>query len=159
MRGRADSRANILLAIFIILVVLFLDRISKAFFSNILALGESIPVVLNVAHFTLVHNTGIAFGLLKNQGVVLAIIPVIVAALIIFAVYYFRNSKTIDKISLIGFSLILGGAFGNLIDRLFYGYVIDFIDFRIWPVFNIADSAITIGTVLILIKCIPLSAK
>ncbi|MCX5681683.1 MAG: signal peptidase II, partial [Candidatus Omnitrophica bacterium] len=57
------------------------------------------------------------------------------------------------------FSLIIGGAFGNLIDRLQFGYVIDFIDFRIWPVFNIADSAITVGAFLLIIKCIPSSAK
>ena len=60
---------------------------------------------------------------------------------------------------IIAFSLILGGAIGNLIDRMMYGYVIDFIDFRIWPVFNIADSAITVGAVIIALKCIPSSAK
>jgi signal peptidase II len=60
---------------------------------------------------------------------------------------------------MVAFSLILGGAIGNLIDRVYYGYVIDFIDCRIWPVFNVADSAITIGAIIIALKCIPLFVK
>ena len=56
-------------------------------------------------------------------------------------------------------SFILAGALGNLIDRMFFGYVIDFLDFRVWPVFNIADSAITIGALILIIKCIPYSSK
>jgi signal peptidase II len=57
------------------------------------------------------------------------------------------------------FSLILGGAIGNLMDRIFLGYVVDFIDLRVWPVFNVADSAITVGAAIILLKCIPSSSK
>ena len=108
---------------------------------------------------TLVHNTGIAFGLFKDQGIVFIIIPVIAVILLIFNIFYYKNNKELSRTYILGFSLILGGAIGNLVDRINYGYVIDFIAFRFWPVFNIADSAITIGAIIIGIKCILLSAK
>lgn len=109
---------------------------------------------------TLVYNTGIAFGLFKDQGVVFIIIPAIAIILLIFNIYYYRqNNQALSRGYIIAFSLILGGAIGNLIDRTFYGYVIDFIDLRIWPVFNIADSAITVGAVIIGWKCFQLTGK
>ena len=159
MKGSNPSRFNIFLSILIVILIVCVDRVTKIFFANTLSLGESLPVVRNVFHMTLVHNTGIAFGLFKNQGIVFIIIPIIAIILISFNIYYYRNSKEVSRSYLVGFSLILGGAIGNLIDRIAFGHVVDFIDFRVWPVFNIADSAITIGTVLILIKCIPLFTK
>ena len=129
------------------------------FFAGALSLGESIPVIRNIFHFTLVHNTGIAFGLFKNQGIVFIIVPIIAIILIAFNIYYYRNNDYVGRAYLIGFSLILAGAIGNLIDRILFGHVIDFIDLRVWPVFNTADSAITIGTIIILFKCIPSFAK
>lgn len=159
MDGSIRSRITILISGITVLSVVFLDRVSKILFSNLLSLGESIPVIRNVFHFTLVHNTGIAFGLFKNQGIVFVIIPIIAVILIGFNIYYYRNSKEVSRIYIVAFSLILGGAIGNLIDRIYFGHVIDFIDFRIWPVFNLADSAITVGAVIILIKCIPSFVK
>jgi len=159
MRDQSRSRANIFISVITVLGIVSLDRIAKIFFSNILSFGESIPVLRNIFHFTLVYNTGIAFGLFKNQGIVFIIIPAIAIALIAFNIYYYRNNPEVSRMYIVGFSLILAGAIGNLIDRVLYGHVIDFIDFRIWPVFNVADSAITIGTILILIKCIPQFAK
>jgi len=153
------SRINILISFLTIAGVIVLDRIFKIFLSDALSFGESIPIVRNIFHFTLVHNTGIAFGLFKNQGVVFIIIPIIAIILIAFNIYYSHSNQGVSRMYIVGFSLILAGAIGNLIDRVLYGYVIDFIDFRIWPVFNIADSAITIGTILILIKCIPSFVK
>jgi len=109
---------------------------------------------------TLVRNTGIAFGLFKDQGVVFIIIPVIAIALLVYNIYYYRRfEQHISEMYIIGFSLILGGAFGNLVDRVMYGYVIDFIDLRVWPVFNIADSAITIGAVIIAVQCLFLTKR
>ena len=154
-----SSRLNTIISILTVIAVVFFDRVTKIFFSNELSLGESIPVIRNIFHCTLVHNTGIAFGLFKNQGIVFIIIPFIAVVLIAFNIYYHRNNTQVSRMYIVGFSLILAGALGNLVDRLSFGYVIDFIDFRVWPVFNIADSAITIGTVLILIKCIPSFAK
>ena len=109
---------------------------------------------------TLVHNTGIAFGFFKDQGIVFIIIPIIAVALLVFNIYYYRqNNEALSRMYIVAFSLILGGAIGNLIDRIYFGYVIDFIDFRFWPVFNVADSAITIGAAIIAVKCFQLSAK
>jgi signal peptidase II len=135
------------------------DRVTKILFSNLLELNESIAIVKNVLHFTLVHNTGIAFGLFRDSGAVFIVIPLILTGLLVYNVYYHRHSENLNRTYIVAFSLILGGAIGNLIDRLFLGYVIDFIDFRVWPVFNIADSAISIGAAFILIKCIPSSSK
>jgi len=109
---------------------------------------------------TLVHNSGIAFGLFKDQGIVFIIIPIIAIILLVFNIYYYRNNdEALPRSYIVAFSLILGGAIGNLFDRIVYGYVIDFIDFRVWPVFNIADSAITIGAVIIAFKCFQLTSK
>jgi len=159
MKNPPSSKLNFFITFFTVLVVVTLDRISKLYFAQNFSLGESIPVIKNIFHFTLVHNTGIAFGLFKNQGIVFVIIPVIAIVLIIFHLYYSRNHQEGGVAYLVAFSLILGGAIGNLIDRIVFGHVIDFIDFRIWPVFNLADSAISIGAAIILLKCIPSFAK
>lgn len=160
MRDLLRSQKDILIAIIVTFAVVYADRLTKLFFSDLLADGESLPVIHNVLHMTLVHNTGVAFGFFKGQGIVFIVIPVIAIFLLIFNIYYYRrNDQALSRIYIVAFSLILGGAIGNLIDRIVYGHVIDFIDFRIWPVFNIADSAITVGAIIIAIKCFRLSAK
>lgn len=160
MRDFSRSHIDIFLIVLPTFIIIVLDRISKNFFSNLLQLGESLPIIRNVLHMTLIHNTGIAFGLFKDKGFVFILIAVIAVILLVVNIFYYRqNNEVLSRTYILGFSLILGGAIGNLIDRVIYGYVIDFIDFRIWPVFNIADSAITIGAVLIGIKCFQLSAK
>lgn len=155
----ARTKIVILVSSLTICTAVVLDRISKVFFSHLLSVGESIPVVRNVVHATLVHNTGIAFGLFKDKGFLFIIIAIIAIALFIVHLYLHRNNKHFGKIYVFAFSLIIGGAIGNLIDRIHYGFVIDFIDFRIWPVFNLADSAITVGTIIIILKCIPSFSK
>lgn len=160
MRDLQRSQWSASLALLVTFAVVFLDRITKIFFSNLLSLGESLPVIPHVLHATLVHNTGIAFGFFRDQGVVFIVIPVIAIILLIFNLYYYRqNNAVLNRSYIIAFSLILGGALGNLFDRIVYGYVVDFIDFRVWPVFNIADSAITIGAVMIAWQCFQLSEK
>lgn len=159
MRDQLRSQIDIFLSLITVSLIVVTDRITKLFFSDLLSIGESFPIIKGALHMTLVHNTGIAFGLFKNQGVVFIIIPIIATVLLVFNIFYYRKHKDLSRTYIVAFSLILGGAIGNLIDRITFGYVIDFIDFRIWPVFNIADSAITIGALIILIKCIPLSAK
>ena len=155
MKKIVRSHFDIIIALLTVFMVVFLDRVTKAFFSQILSLGESLPVIRGFFHITLVHNTGIAFGLFRDQGIVFIIIPVIAIGLLIYNIYYYRRfEEQISELYIIGFSLILGGAFGNLVDRILYGYVIDFLDLRIWPVFNVADSAITIGALIIAVKCL-----
>lgn len=158
MRDHLRSRFDIFYSLLTTAGVIFFDRVTKIFFVDLLQYGESLPIIKNVFHFTLVYNTGIAFGFFKNQGFVFIIIPVIAVILLIFNIYYYRQTnEVLSRGYIVSFSLILGGAIGNLIDRIAYGYVIDFIDFRVWPVFNIADSAITIGAVIIGYKCFRLT--
>lgn len=149
------KRSQIDIAIFIggVLGIVVLDRLSKIFFSHLLDLNESLILIRNVLHFTLVHNTGIAFGLFKDSDFVYFILPIVLTGLLIYNIYYYRHAQQLSRVYTAAFSLILGGAIGNLIDRICFGYVIDFIDLRVWPVFNIADSAITIGAAIILFKC------
>lgn len=132
--------------IFIIVILIFsLDQLTKFIVSRTLALNQSIPVIKNIFHLTLIHNKGAAFGILRNQ-VPLFIFTSIFAIVLIISGLKKKGAKSSYTIAL---SLILAGALGNLVDRLFLGYVIDFLDLGIWPVFNIADSAISIGAVLL----------
>jgi signal peptidase II len=159
MLDKQRSWFDIFVCLSTVASVVLLDRVTKIFFSAVLHLGESIPVLPKVFHFTLVHNTGIAFGLFKNNEFVYLVIPAIAVVLLVYNIYYYHKAGDLDYAYIVAFSLILGGAIGNLIDRIHIGYVIDFIDFRVWPVFNIADSAITVGAFIILLKCLPLAAR
>jgi signal peptidase II len=151
VKSESNTYFDIFLSLTIVSSIVCLDRLTKIFFSHILSLGESWVLLRNILHMTLVHNTGIAFGLFRNQGIVLIIIPVIMIALLLYNFYHYKyNNEKLSRLYIVAVSLIIAGAIGNLIDRILYGYVIDFIDLRIWPVFNIADSAITVGAVLLL---------
>ncbi len=153
------SYLDIIICLATVAFVIAADRLTKIFFSSILQINESLPVIRKIFHFTLVHNTGIAFGLFKDNGFVFLIIPVIAVILLGYNIYYYHKAGELDLGYVLGFSLILGGAIGNLIDRITLGHVIDFIDLRVWPVFNVADSAITIGACIILLKCFPLLSE
>lgn len=151
--------------IIIIISVVLIDQITKFWIARELFLGESFPVIKNIFHLTLVHNTGIAFGLGKGNTTIFIIISLIAVWLLVYSLLKKEISgfgaASLARLSL---SLILAGALGNLIDRLRFGYVIDFLDLRVWPVFNVADSAITIAAILLCTqivfrkkKCIPSS--
>ncbi|MBL7081915.1 MAG: signal peptidase II [Candidatus Omnitrophica bacterium] len=138
------TRKRKTLILSVILVIFFLDQLSKYFVASLLSVGESIPVIKDIFHISLVRNTGAAFGILKGELYLLLALTLIVT--IFFAI---KLRKETVLVQTLGMSLILAGAIGNLTDRIRLGVVIDFLDFRIWPVFNIADSAITIGAVLL----------
>ncbi|NQT06544.1 MAG: signal peptidase II [Candidatus Omnitrophica bacterium] len=131
------------------LSVLFCDQIAKLFIQRVIPSGSSLAVIKNIFHLTLVYNKGAAFGIFKSQTFLFTVLGIACA---IFAFLYLPRIKREPGITRYAFALILGGILGNLIDRLRFGYVIDFLDFRVWPVFNIADSAITIGALLICIQ-------
>ena len=135
-------------SIIIILAVLILDQITKFIIVKNFYLGESVAVIKNVFHITYITNTGTAFGMLQKHGNILLIFSV--AAIIVISILIYKQ-KDIPKINLIVFPIILGGAFGNLFDRIFRDSIVDFLDFRIWPIFNIADSAITVGIIILFI--------
>ncbi|MDD5477121.1 MAG: signal peptidase II [Candidatus Omnitrophica bacterium] len=133
------------MALTIIASVIFLDQITKFLAVRLLRLNTPVILIKNFLNLTLVHNRGAAFGLFQNQLFMFVLISIFAIALIL---HNLRNKKNsfIFKLSL---SLILGGSAGNLIDRLRFGFVIDFLDLRIWPVFNLADSVITIAAILL----------
>ena len=108
-------------------------------------LGRSIKIIPEIFHITLVFNKGSAFGLLQNCSIFFITFSFVAIALIILII---SSSRNINLAQATALAFIMGGAAGNLVDRLKFGYVIDFLDFRIWPVFNIADSAITIGVAI-----------
>lgn len=139
-------------------VVIVLDQLTKLLAVNSLSLYESIAVIPGL-NFTLLHNTGAAFSFLSNAGgwqrwffIVLAF------GISLFIVYWMRSLESDKKWLLCALALVLGGAIGNVIDRIYLGYVIDFIDFYYkayhWPAFNIADSAICVGAVMLIIDAI-----
>lgn len=132
----------------IFLVILLLDQVSKAWILNSLELHQSIPVINGVFHLTLVKNTGAAFGVLPYQRTLLVIVALIVIILLLYFIYRTNLANIWHKFAL---GLGLGGIVGNLIDRIRFGYVVDFLDFRVWPVFNLADSAIVVSAGLLIL--------
>jgi signal peptidase II len=145
-RETGKEIASLLPMIFsIVLITLSLDQLTKFLVTKNLSLNQSLPLIKGVFHLTLVHNRGAAFGILKNQVPLFIFTAIFAVFLILVNLKDNKNRKFYSRA--LGF--ILAGALGNLIDRLFFGYVIDFLDFRIWPVFNVADSAITIGAILL----------
>jgi signal peptidase II len=132
--------------IFIIAIsVVLLDQITKFLAINFLQLNIPVPLIKNFLNLTLVYNRGAAFGFFQNQLLLFVLVSLFAIGLILYNLKDRTNSIRL-KISL---SLILGGAAGNLIDRLRFGFVIDFLDLRVWPVFNLADSVITIAALLL----------
>lgn len=129
------------------LAVVILDQFSKYIVVENMSLGESIPIIEEVFHLTYILNPGAAFGMFAHNRLFFIAIAVIVIGIIIWARKEILASPWEVKA---GCGLFLGGAIGNLIDRARQGLVIDFFDFRIWPVFNIADIAICIGVGLII---------
>ncbi|NQT32423.1 MAG: signal peptidase II, partial [Candidatus Omnitrophica bacterium] len=126
----------------IILLIYLLDQFSKFYILKVVQQGSSTPVINNILHITLVQNTGAAFGMLKEHPSLFIVIAIIAVFLIVF--FLLKKSHALNTPEKIALSFILGGTLGNLTDRVRFGYVIDFIDLRVWPVFNIADSFITI---------------
>lgn len=122
------------------------DRLSKWLVMQRLHEGAGIPLTF-FFHLTRVNNTGAAFGFFRDSRFLLVATSALCIALLCVMILR-RQSSLLSAAT----SLILGGALGNLYDRLSYGYVVDFLDFRVWPVFNIADSAISIGIFLVFME-------
>ncbi|MCP3952328.1 MAG: signal peptidase II [Desulfobacterales bacterium] len=141
-------------------VIVIADQISKAIVLSKMALYQSISVIPGFFSLTHIHNPGGAFGFLAQQDSFIRIgifIFASSAAIILIFVLYRQIPKTHPVLSA-GLALIFGGAIGNLIDRLRFGKVVDFLDFYIgamhWPAFNVADSAITVGVAIFLVHLV-----
>lgn len=135
-----------------------LDQLTKIYIHANFGLGESIPVIQDIFHITYVRNIGAAFGVFRDMPELFRTIfflsmPPIAMAIIFMMLKSVENT---DRIQILALSMIFGGAIGNYIDRLRFGYVIDFLDFHykdMWsyPAFNVADSAIVTGVGLLLV--------
>lgn len=122
------------------------DQMTKAYVQGHFQLGETFPVVPNVFHFTYILNRGAAFGILTDQRIFfLAIVFFLLGILWI----YRRSIHEGPRFLKVGVSLLVSGAIGNAWDRYHLGAVVDFFDFRIWPIFNVADIGICIGVMLV----------
>jgi len=142
-------RPRVLFALCAVLVVV-LDQVTKAVASARLFLSEPVPVVGEVVRLTLVHNTGAAFGLFPGSRLPFIVVSILAITVVLFLVTR-EAYRGLPQRVLLG--CILGGAIGNLVDRVRLGWVVDFIDVGFgsarWPVFNVADSAVTVGVILL----------
>lgn len=132
---------------FLALLVLFVDQATKYYVVTHFFVGESVPVIENIFHWTFILNPGAAFGMLEGSRWLF----VVIALAVIVGMWFVRREIAAGGLpACVGAALFAGGALGNLIDRARQGLVIDFFDFRIWPIFNVADIAICTGVGLII---------
>jgi signal peptidase II len=130
-------------------VALALDQWTKYLVASRLELYESWAPLRTLANVFTIHyvtNTGAAFGLFRNGSLFFVIVAVVVSVVIVLYYRHLEDGQWLVRLSL---GLQLAGALGNLIDRIRVGYVIDFLDFRVWPVFNLADASIVCGVILL----------
>ncbi len=128
--------------VLVVLAVLLADQLTKYCVASHFFVGESVPVINGVFHWTYILNSGAAFGIMEGSRWLF----VLIAVTVIGCVWYLRREIAANgKWACCGAAMFIGGALGNLIDRARQGLVIDFFDFRIWPVFNVADIAICVG--------------
>jgi signal peptidase II len=148
---RYSSLTNTLVIAGVAILVLWADQFTKRLVTQSFMPGESRYVIPHLLKWTYERNVHGAFGLFGNNAVVLIGMAIVVLVLFWFS---FRDAAARSSTVRVAFGMIVGGAIGNIVDRLHYGYVIDFIDFyRIWPnIFNIGDSCITVGVGLLLLS-------
>lgn len=133
----------------LIILVLALDQITKFIIRANFSIGQTLPVIPDILHITYVQNRGAAFSLFRNMPIMTVLLPIcMVIGCLVVGVYLYRKSQRVPALFL---ALVAAGGIGNLVDRLSLGYVTDMIDFRVFPVFNVADIAVTVGCVLLLI--------
>lgn len=142
-------------------VIVCCDQISKSLIKNSLNLFDSVPVIENFFHFTFIKNSGMAFGLNFPGGIYFFTIASFILTCVLFwLLWKERNSSIYIRLA---FALIIGGAIGNLIDRVLYREVVDFLDFMIgdyhWYIFNVADASVSVGMVILIIHTIYFTPK
>lgn len=133
------------------LIVIIIDRILKVLVTNNFVLNVRNKIIDGFFYITNCHNEGAAFSLFSGNVLFLIFITLIV----LFLIYRTINKENVNKIGILAYGLLLGGILGNLYDRIFYGYVIDYLDFVIFKfnfaIFNLADAAIVIGAILLIV--------
>ena len=147
------SYKNIILYILTFIVVVFGDKLTKIIVEHTLQLNAGYTIIDSFFYFTYAHNSGAAWGIFQGHMILFYVVSLIAGIAII---YYFLQTESYQKLTRFGLVLVFSGMIGNLIDRLMYGYVRDFIDFIIFgydfPIFNVADIAITVGVALIILE-------
>jgi len=137
-------------------VILVLDQATKLYVDANFRLHETVPVIRGFFHLTYVRNKGAAFGILADNAVRIPFFITVSIVAMLGIIWYLRQIRADQKLAIFSLSLIFSGAFGNLIDRIRLGEVIDFLDVfwqrHHWPAFNVADSAITVGVTLLFIE-------
>lgn len=138
----------------IAVLILIIDQVSKSLIEIFFKLNESVMVIKDFFYITVVHNTGGAWSIFSNHSYLFIIASIVAIVLLIKFMFGFKNNLR----NSIAFASLFGGIFSNLADRLFLGYVRDFLDFKIfgydYPIFNIADIAIVVGVILLIIAVI-----
>ncbi|MGN0012253.1 MAG: signal peptidase II [Candidatus Bruticola sp.] len=140
----------------IAILVIAADFYTKYLVYTCMALHETIELPVKFIQLTYVQNFGGAFGIFQHQKLFFIAAAFVSVTCVL---YFFEDIKELGKLSFLSASLIFGGAIGNLIDRIRFGYVVDFLDLRWWPVFNVADVALTIGVALLFIEVIRFGQK
>ena len=157
MEGRSETlstprRISLSYETVLPLAVLVLDQLTKSWVRASMSLNETIPVIGDVVRLTYIHNEGAAFGLSlgANSSRIFLVLATIASALVLYLLLTAPRSERLQRVAL---ALILGGALGNIIDRIRWSMVVDFIQVGVaghfWPIFNIADSAVTIGAAML----------
>jgi len=138
----------------IIIISVAVDQILKLLVINTLDIGQTVPLIDSVFHFTYIQNFGAAFSILQNKQSFLIIFTA--AVMVILALYMIKNIWKNPVIMTVSLALIIGGGIGNVIDRGRLGYVVDFLDFRAinYPVFNFADCCVVIGAILLIVSVV-----
>ena len=166
MIKKISNRAYLIISV--ILSVVIIDQVTKFVVKKLMNLRESIDIMGDFFQFTYIENPGMAFGLQMENKILFTLLSIGASIVVFIYLYRMRNEKVMLVLAL---SFIMGGAIGNLIDRLIYGRVVDFLDFEFfdikipdfnflfidfpgfeltrWPIFNIADSSVTIGMIII----------
>ncbi|MCM8818527.1 MAG: signal peptidase II [Candidatus Omnitrophica bacterium] len=144
------NRFNFIIFFITFFFACLFDQLSKKIFADILKEKGTINV-FKFFSFELVKNYGIVFGFLNNDKIKFFLIPFSIIVIFLIPLYILKTKKD-EKFSQFSLGLVEGGIMGNLVDRIKNGYVVDFINFHFWPVFNLADSFITIGMILFFIK-------
>jgi len=135
--------------IVIIAIVIVLDQLTKYLIQANFDLNTTVSLIDGIFHITYIHNSGAAFSLFENKTGFLIAMQVIVISIVL--VYLVKKQKKEHWCLLLSLSLIVAGGMGNLIDRAAKGYVVDFLDFRIWPIFNVADISVCVGCGLLVL--------
>lgn len=150
--------------LFTILSIAAIDQLTKILAVKNLSPNQSVPIIKSIFHITLVFNKGGAFGVFVNAAAALIFISIIAILTIAVILFTLRRRRAepvrgLRRGAKIALTCIMAGAISNLADRLRFGYVIDFLDFRIWPVFNVADTAITLGAIWLMWKFLPAKGR